>query len=220
MVGPVQPGWTWTTTGCSTWSCCAMSSGISTTSTAASIKKVIAPTAIRTRSTPFTPLVFHNDGKGHFTEVSKKIGLDKPAKALGISIADYDRDGHIDIFIANDSMPEFLFHNKGNGTFEETGLLSQVAVDEDGQTYAGMGTDFADYDNDGYPKDLFVDNLANQKYALYRNNRDGSFSYVSHPTGIAKATTLHSGWGVRFVDFDNDGVEGLVDRTGSRSGHN
>jgi enediyne biosynthesis protein E4 len=155
------------------------------------------------------PLVFHNDGKGHFTEVSKKIGLDKPAKALGISIADYDRDGHIDLFIANDSMVEYLYHNKGNGTFEETGLLSQVAVDEDGQTYAGMGTDFADYDNDGYP-DLFVDNLANQKYALYRNNRDGSFSYVSHPTGIAKATTLHSGWGVRFVDFDNDGWKDLL----------
>jgi len=155
------------------------------------------------------PLVFHNDGKGHFTEVAKKIGLDKPAKALGISIADYDRDGHIDLFIANDSMVEYLYHNKGNGTFEETGLLSQVAVDEDGQTYAGMGTDFADYDNDGYP-DLFVDNLANQKYALYRNNRDGSFSYVSHPTGIAKATTLHSGWGVRFVDFDNDGWKDLL----------
>ncbi len=155
------------------------------------------------------PLVFHNDGKGHFTEVSKKIGLDKRAKALGISIADYDRDGHIDLFIANDSMVEYLYHNKGNGTFEETGLLSQVAVDEDGQTYAGMGTDFADYDNDGYP-DLFVDNLANQKYALYRNNRDGSFSYVSQPTGIAKATTMHSGWGARFVDFDNDGWKDLL----------
>ena len=155
------------------------------------------------------PLVFHNDGNGHFTEVSKKIGLDKPAKALGIAIADYDRDGHIDLFIANDSMVEYLYHNKGNGTFEELGLLSQVAVDEDGQTYAGMGTDFADYDNDGYP-DLFVDNLANQKYALYRNNRDGSFSYVSQPTGIAKATTLHSGWGVRFVDFDNDGWKDLL----------
>ena len=156
-----------------------------------------------------TPLVFHNDGKGRFKEVSKKIGLGKPAKALGISIADYDRDGHIDLFIANDSMVEYLYHNKGNGTFEETGLLSQVAVDEDGQTYAGMGTDFADYDNDGYP-DLFVDNLANQKYALYRNNRDGTFSYVSHPTGIAKATTLHSGWGVRFIDFDNDGWKDLL----------
>ena len=68
------------------------------------------------------PLVFHNDGKGHFSEVSKKIGLDKPAKALGISIADYDRDGHIDLFIANDSMVEYLYHNKGNGTFEETGV--------------------------------------------------------------------------------------------------
>src|SRR5271165_3329860 len=156
-----------------------------------------------------TPLVFHNDGNGHFTEVSKKTGLDKAAKALGISIADYDRDGHIDLFFANDSMVEYLYHNKGNGTFEETALLSQVAVDEDGQTYAGMGTDFADYDNDGYP-DLVVDNLANQKYALYRNNRDGSFTYVSQPAGISKATMMHSGWGVRFLDFDNDGWKDLL----------
>jgi enediyne biosynthesis protein E4 len=155
------------------------------------------------------PLVFHNDGKGHFSEVGKKTGLAKPAKALGVSIADYDRDGHIDVFFANDSMVEYLYHNKGNGTFEETALLSQVAVDEDGQTYAGMGTDFADYDNDGYP-DLVVDNLANQKYALYRNNRDGSFTYVSQPTGISKASLMHSGWGVRFLDFDNDGWKDLL----------
>jgi enediyne biosynthesis protein E4 len=155
------------------------------------------------------PLVFHNDGKGHFSEVAKKIGLAKPAKALGISIADYDRDGHIDLFFANDSMVEYLYHNKGNGTFDETALMSQVAVDEDGQTYAGMGTDFTDYDNDGFP-DLVVDNLANQKYALYRNNRDGTFTYVSQSTGISKATVLHSGWGVRFLDFDNDGWKDLL----------
>jgi len=155
------------------------------------------------------PLVFHNDGNGHFTEIAAKVGISKPGKGLGIAIADYDRDGHIDFFVANDSMVEFLYHNRGNGTFEETGLATQVAVDDNGQTYAGMGADFADYDNDGYP-DLVVDNLANQKYALYKNNRDGSFTYVSQSEGLARISQLHSGWGLRFFDYDNDGWKDLV----------
>lgn len=154
-------------------------------------------------------LVYHNDGNGRFTEVASKVGLGKPAKALGIAIADYDRDGHPDIYVANDSMSEFLFRNKGNGTFEEVGLESGVAVDGDGQVYAGMGVDFADYDNDGYP-DLIVTNLANQKFALYHNNRDGTFDYASDQTGIGGLTLLHSGWGVHFLDFDNSGRKGLL----------
>ncbi len=158
---------------------------------------------------PMTPLVFHNDGNGHFTEIGEQIGISKPGKGLGITVADYDRDGHIDIFVANDSMLEFLYHNKGNGTFEEVGLPSQVAVDEDGQTYAGMGTEFADYNNDGYP-DLAVDDLANQKYALYKNNRDGSFTYVTQASGLGRITLLHSGWGLRFLDYDNDGWKDLL----------
>jgi len=83
---------------------------------------------------PISPLVFHNDGNGHFTEVSQKIGLSKPGKGLGIALGDYDHDGKIDVFVANDSMVEFLYHNKGDGIFEEVGLLSQVAVDGDGRT--------------------------------------------------------------------------------------
>ncbi len=158
---------------------------------------------------PVAPLVFHNDGNGRFSEVAEKAGLAKPGKGLGIAIADYDRDGRIDLFVANDSMVEFLYHNKGNGAFEETGLLSQVAVDEDGQTYAGMGTDFADYDNDGFP-DLIVDNLANQKYALYRNTGDGSFNYVTQSLGLGRITQGHSGWGLRFFDYDNDGWKDLL----------
>jgi hypothetical protein len=154
-------------------------------------------------------LVYHNDGNGRFTEVANKVGLDKPAKALGIAVADYDRDGHPDIFIANDSMVEFLFHNKGNGTFEEVGLESGVAVDGDGRIYAGMGVDFADYDNNGFP-DLIVTDLANQKYALYKNSRDGTFDYASYLTGLAGITLLHSGWGVRFLDYDNDGWKDLL----------
>ena len=158
---------------------------------------------------PISPLVFHNDGNGHFTEVSQKIGLSKPGKGLGIAFGDYDHDGKIDVFVANDSMVEFLYHNKGDGKFEEVGLLSQVAVDGDGHTYAGMGVDFADYNNDGWP-DLLVTDLANQRYALYKNNGDASFTYSSFSSGLARITMLHSGWGVRFFDYDNDGWKDLI----------
>ena len=130
-------------------------------------------------------------------------------KGLGIALADYDRDGHIDLFVANDSMVEFLYHNKGDGTFEEVGLLSQVAVDGDGRTYAGMGVDFADYNNDGWP-DLVVTDLANQRYALYQNNGDSTFTYASFSTGLARSTMPHSGWGIRFLDYDNDGWKDLL----------
>ena len=158
---------------------------------------------------PIAMLVYHNDGNGHFTEVSHKLGLDKPAKALGIAISDYDRDGRIDLFIANDSMPEFLFHQKADGTFEEVGLESGAAVNADGQSYAGMGVDFADYENDGWP-DIVVTDLANQRYASYRNNRDGTFDYASNENNIGAITLLHSGWSLRFLDYDNDGWKDLL----------
>ncbi len=156
-----------------------------------------------------SPIIFHNEGGGHFSDVTKKSGLAAPCKGLGIAIADYDRDGHIDMFFANDSMPEFLYHNKGNGTFEETGLASQVAVDEDGRTYAGMGVDFEDFNNDGWP-DLVVDDLSNQMYALYQNAGDGTFAYVTKSSGMGRISMLHSGWGLRLFDFDNDGWKDLL----------
>jgi enediyne biosynthesis protein E4 len=158
---------------------------------------------------PISPLVYHNDGNGKFSEVSESVGLSKPGKGLGIGIADYDRDGHVDLFIANDSMSEFLYHNKKDGTFEEVGLASEVAVDGDGHTYAGMGVDFADYDNDGLP-DIVVTDLANQKYALYHNTGNGGFSYVTDSSGVGRMTQMHSGWGVRFMDYDNDGWKDLI----------
>ncbi len=158
---------------------------------------------------PIVPLVYHNDGNGHFTEVSEKVGMAKPGKGLGIAIADYDRDGHIDLFVANDSMSEFLYHNRGNGTFEEVALVSGVAVDGEGHTFAGMGVDFADYNNDGLP-DLVITDLASQMYALYRNNGDGTFTYESYPSGIGRMTMTHSGWGVRFLDYDNVGRKDLL----------
>ena len=155
------------------------------------------------------PLVYHNDGNGHFTEVSGKSGISKEGKGLGIALADYDHDGHIDLFVANDSMREFLYRNKGDGTFEEVGLLSEAAVDGDGHTYAGMGVDFADYNNDGFP-DVIVTDLANQRYALYQNRGDSTFAYASLSSGIGHMTALHSGWGVRFLDYDNDGWKDLL----------
>lgn len=157
---------------------------------------------------PITFLLYHNEDGKHFREVSQQAGLTRPGKGLGVAIADYDHDGYPDIFVANDSMPEFLFHNKRNGTFEEVGLETEVAVNGDGRTYAGMGVDFADYNNDGWP-DLVVTDLGNEKYALYANSRDGSFAYTSFPSGLASMTLLHSGWGVRFLDYDNDGWKDL-----------
>jgi enediyne biosynthesis protein E4 len=158
---------------------------------------------------PIAPLVYHNEGNGRFVEVSKKTGISKPGRGLGIAFADYDRDGHTDIFVANDSMFEFLYHNKGDGTFEEVGLPAGVAVDGDGNTYAGMGVDFADYDNDGLP-DLVVTDLGNQRYALYKNNGDGSFTYASLSSGLGEITQRLSGWGIRFMDYDNDGWRDLL----------
>jgi hypothetical protein len=158
---------------------------------------------------PIAPLVYHNDGNGRFTEVSQKTGMSKPGKGLGIAFADYDRDGRTDIFIANDSTLEFLYHNKGDGTFEEVGLMSNTAVDGDGRAFAGMGVDFADYNNDVLP-DLIITDLANQMYALFQNNGDGTFNYASYTSGVGPITRPHSGWGVRFLDYDNDGWKDLL----------
>jgi hypothetical protein len=167
---------------------------------------------------PVAPLVYHNNHDGTFTEVAEKVGLGKPGKGLGVAIADYDRDGHPDLFIANDSMPEFLDRNRGDGTFEEIGLPSGVAVDQDGRTYAGMGVDFADYNNDGLP-DIVVTDLANQRYAVYQNNGDGTFTYTTQSVGIGPMTLTHSGWGMRLFDYDNDGRVDAVVTTNDGQAH-
>ena len=127
---------------------------------------------------PITHLLFHNEGGGKFKDVSAESGFGAhPGKGLGVAMSDFDADGWQDIFIANVSEPQQLFHNLRNGKFGEVALQKGVAYDEDGQVFAGMGTDFADYDNDGWP-DIFVNSLANQKYALFHNLK-GIFSYVS-----------------------------------------
>ncbi len=166
---------------------------------------------------PITHLLFHNDGHGHFHDVSVESGIAKsPGKGLGVAFNDYDRDGWPDIFVANDSVPQQLFHNLKNGKFEEVATAVGVAYDEDGNAFSGMGVDFADYDNDGWP-DVFVNALAKQKYALF-HNRAGMFEYVSGRIGLGAASVAHSGWGAKFVDYDNEGLKDLFVAQGSRDG--
>jgi len=158
---------------------------------------------------PIAPLLYHNDGNGTFTLVTQKAGLEKQGKGLGVAFCDFDRDGWPDIVIANDAMPEFLFHNKGNGTFEEIGLMSGMSVDSSGAAFSGMGIDCADYNNDGWP-DIIITDLANQRYALFSNQRDGTFDYVTNSSDLGSISQFHSGWGVRFLDYDNDGWKDLL----------
>jgi hypothetical protein len=154
-------------------------------------------------------LLYRNNGDGTYAEVSEEAGIANPAgKGLGVAFNDFDRDGWTDIFVANDSVRQFLYHNKGNGKFEEIGLVAGVGYNEDGKTFAGMGTDFNDYDNDGWP-DIVDTALGNEMYALFRNNGDKTFSYTTHSTGVGAATLLMSGWGIKFLDYDNDGWKDL-----------
>lgn len=157
---------------------------------------------------PMTHIVYHNNGDGTFTDVTEKAGLaNSPGNGLGIAFNDFDLDGWPDIVVANDALPQQLFRNNRSGTFTEVGLTSGLAYDEDGQTFSGMGVSFEDFDNDGWP-DIFIGDLANQKYALYRN-RKGTFEYVTGISGVGGITMLHSGWGTAFVDYDNDGWKDL-----------
>jgi len=154
---------------------------------------------------PVTNILYHNQGDGTFADVSSKSRLGASSgKGLGLAFADYDDDGFVDVYVANDSVQSFLFHNNGNGTFEEVGLLAGVGFTEDGKTFAGMGVDFSDYDNDGRP-DVFVTDLSNERYRLFRHSGAGGFRDVSDATGVGGATLPFSGWSTRFVDYDNDG---------------
>jgi enediyne biosynthesis protein E4 len=156
-----------------------------------------------------TNILYHNNGDGTFTDVSEKAGIANPhGKGLGVAFADYDGDGFTDVFVANDSVQCFLYHNNGNGTFTETGLLAGVGYNEDGKTFAGMGIDFSDYDNDGRP-DIVVTDLSNERYMLFRNDRDGTFRDVTNLSGIGSATLAFSGWSTHLFDYDNDGWKDL-----------
>jgi len=149
-------------------------------------------------------LVYHNNGDGTFTDVSKATGIGASlGKGLGIAVNDFDGNGWPDIFVANDSYPEQLFRNNRDGTFTNVAVAAGAAYNQNGGVFAGMGADFADYNNDGWP-DLFVNALANQKYVLLRNNK-GVFEDVTDLSGVGAISLEHSGWGTKFIDYDNDG---------------
>ena len=150
-------------------------------------------------------LLYRNDGDGTFTDATDGSGVGAhPSKGLGVAFNDFDRDGRPDVVVANDGVPQSLFLNQGNGSFREEALLKGLAFDEDGNTFAGMGVDFADYDQDGWP-DVLITTLSLETYALFRNLSGRAFDYVSKRSGVAAATRLYSGWGTFFFDADNDG---------------
>jgi hypothetical protein len=150
-------------------------------------------------------ILYHNRGDGTFEDVSVSSGIAaKKGHGLGVAFADYDGDGFIDIFVANDVMNQFLFHNNGNGTFTETALDSGAALTATGKMVSGMGAAFQDYDNDGLP-DLLVTQLPHQPYVVYHNEGHGAFSSQELETGFGALSGQSSGWGVGLEDFDNDG---------------
>ena len=153
--------------------------------------------------------LFHNNGDGTFTDVSKETGIGSlESRAWGVVAADINNDGWVDLFVSNDGLENFLLVNR-KGKFEEVGLLAGVAYNSFGAARSGMGVDAADYDSDGNV-DLFVGNIDHEFYALYRNYGKEMFNDVALPAGIAAATRFLSGWGLKFFDFDNDGNLDLI----------
>jgi len=153
---------------------------------------------------PLPSRLFHNNGDGTFTDVSEETGIGKVrGKAWGVVATDVNNDGNMDLFVANDTVQNFLFLNRG-GKFEEVGLTADVAYSAEGRPRSGMGVDSADFDEDGW-MDLFVANIDEEIFSLYRNLRDGTFEDVSIPMGIGMDTRWMSGWGLKFFDYDNDG---------------
>lgn len=148
--------------------------------------------------------LFRNDG-GVFTDVSQTSGIAKHiGKGMGVAVADYDGDGFQDVFVANDTLPNFLFRNKGKGGFEETGLLAGVALNDSGKPVSSMGVDFRDYDNDGLP-DLLISALEGETFPLFRNQGKGFFADATWASGAGGELVKRSGWSLGLFDFNNDG---------------
>lgn len=153
--------------------------------------------------------LFRNKGDGTFEDVSAKTGIGAhKGRAMGIGVADYDRDGRPDIFVTNDNLPNFLFHNEGGGRFREVGLEAGVALLEAGKPVASMGTDFRDFDNDGWP-DIVVVALPGETFPLFRNTGKGAFTDVTYRSRLAGLSNTYGGWGAVLADFDNDGWKDL-----------
>ncbi|MFZ0663726.1 MAG: CRTAC1 family protein [Acidobacteriaceae bacterium] len=159
---------------------------------------------------PTSSWLFHNNGDGTFTDVSRESGIaGSPSKAWGVVAADVNNDGLMDLFVANDTVANSLFMNQGKGSFMDNGVLAGVAYNPFGVARSGMGVDAADVNQDGWI-DLFVANVDHEMYSLYRNNKDGTFDDEAIHTPIGPTTRLMSGWGLKFFDYNNDGDLDLV----------
>ncbi len=155
--------------------------------------------------TPMPSWLFHNNGDGTFTDVSKESGIASHlGKVWGVVATDINNDGLMDLWVSNDTVANFLFVNRGKGKFDEIATMAGVGYSDSGRARSGMGVDAADFNEDGW-QDLFVANLDRENFAIYKNNQDGTFDDMAMPMGIAKATRLMSGWGLKFFDYDNDG---------------
>ena len=153
--------------------------------------------------------LYRNRGNGTFEDVSEKSGIARHVgKAMSLAFADYDQDGYLDVFVTNDKVPNFLFHNRRNGTFEEVALAAGVALADHGQPISSMGAEFRDYDNDGLP-DVSVVALAGETFPLFRNLGKGMFRDATYASGIGPLCVRRSGWSQGFFDFNNDGFKDL-----------
>ena len=154
---------------------------------------------------PTPSVLFHNNGDGTFTDVSGGTDIGKAlGKALGVVATDVNNDGLVDLFVANDTVQNFLFMNRGKGKWDEIGLMAEVGYSANGTPRSGMGVDAADVNGDGR-QDLFVANVDQEMFSLYQNEGKESFRDVAASHGVAQATRLLSGWGLKFFDYDNDG---------------
>jgi hypothetical protein len=161
-----------------------------------------------------TNRLFHNKGDGTFEDVSRESGIYMEwGKGMSSVAADYDGDGDYDLFVANDRLPNFLYRNKGDGTFEETGIQAGVAFDEDGDESGAMGSDFADFDGDG-KMDLLVSNMIFEYNSLFRNRGDGTFEDIAVNVKLAEDSYRYVCWGTNLIDLDNDGYRDIFLATG------
>ena len=156
-----------------------------------------------------TNTLYRNRGDGTFEDVTEQSGIGKfQGRGMGVAFADYDNDGFMDVYVTNDNQANFLFHNRGDGTFEEVGLETGAALLDGGKPISSMGPVFCDYDNDGLP-DIFVTALAGETWPLFRNRGEGWFQDLTYPSGVGPISVQRSGWGDGIFDFNNDGWKDL-----------
>jgi Tfp pilus assembly protein PilF len=164
---------------------------------------------------PLPNALYHNEGDGRFRDVSRESGIgEHRGKGMGVAFADYDGDGWPDVFVANDTVPNFLFRNRGDGAFTEEALQAGVAYNPDGGASSSMGVDFRDYDNDGR-EDLFVTVLTNERFLVFRNTGSGQFADTSGSTRIASTSLPWTGWSAGMFDFNNDGLKDFFSANGN-----